>query len=100
MIPRFPPDLLPSPLLLNQTRHTFRQKNRMLSFFEPFTEDNLNFCVHSLFCPLECWKTQKTTSNLISYFLYTEPKFKITQMSSLKKPTLIICANNKIKAHF
>ena len=24
-------------------RHTFRQKNRILSFFERFTEDNLNF---------------------------------------------------------
>ena len=43
MIPRFPPDLLPSLLLLNQIRHTFRWKNRFLSFFEPFTEDNFNF---------------------------------------------------------
>src|ERR1700691_6763251 len=89
MIPRFPPDLRPSPLLLNQMSHTFRQNNRILSFFERFTEDNLNFYVHSLFHPLECWKTQKTASNLVSYFLCTDPKFKITQMPSPKKPTLI-----------
>ena len=30
--------------------------------------------VHSLFHPLECWKMQKTASNLVSYFLSTEPK--------------------------
>src|ERR1700722_6600913 len=44
--------------------------------------------VNTLFYPLECWKTQKTASNLVSYFLCVEPKFKITQMPSLKKPTL------------
>ena len=32
------------------------------------------FYVHSLFHPLECWKTQKTASNLVSYFLCTEAK--------------------------
>ena len=70
-------------------RHAFRQKNHFLSFFERFTENNLNFFyVNHLFHPLECWKTQKTASNLFSYFLCTEPKFKITQIPSLKKPSL------------
>ena len=40
MIPRFPPDLLPSPFLLNQMRH-FSSKNRIFSFFERFTQENL-----------------------------------------------------------
>ena len=46
------------------------------------------FCIHSLFHPLECWKTQKTASNLVSYSLCTEQKSTITQILSLKKPTL------------
>src|ERR1700723_3704030 len=89
MISRFPPDLLPSPLLLNQTSRIFCQKKIVFCRFLSILLGIISiFYVHSLFHPLECWKTQKTASNLVSYFLCTEPEFKITQKPSLKKPTV------------
>ena len=39
------------------------------------------FYVKTLFYTLECWKTQKTASNLVSYFVGTETKFKICSFS-------------------
>src|SRR5580698_5075354 len=84
MIPRFRPDLLPSPLLLNQMRHTFLKKIVFCRFLSVLLRMISIFYVHSLFHPLECWKTQKTASNLVSYFLCTEAKLKITQMPSPK----------------
>src|ERR1700685_1686095 len=88
MIPRFPSDLLPSRLPLHQIRHIFRQKIVFCRFLSVSLGIISIFHVKTLFHPLECWKTQKAASNLVSYFLCTEQKFKITQMPSLKISTL------------
>ena len=72
MIPRFPPDLLPSPLLLNQMRHTFRQKKTIVfcRFLSVLLRIISIFYVHSLFHPLECWKTQKASKKVVDKPFY------------------------------
>ena len=82
VISRFRPDLLPSLHKVTQMRHTFRQKN---SDFVTFRAPGWRLCsflyARNLGDPLNCWKTQKTASKLVSYFQEGDTNTKIWSAS-------------------